>query len=146
MDLELTVIVAEPSPPCLQLNHHHRAFTLPSPLRVHLHAPKPRRLLLFNGGVFLLHQNGIHNVVVVAAARGDEGDESGLDGAEAGIKGDKFQVRAFVNIVVAVEVGAGGGGGVGCIGFVGGFESRILELVVVEVVVVEGGGVVDGVV
>jgi len=84
--------------------------------------------------------------VVVAAARGDEGDESGLDGAEAGIKGDKFQVRAFVNIVVAVEVGAGGGGGVGCIGFVGGFESRILELVVVEVVVVEGGGVVDGVV
>ncbi|QCD81326.1 hypothetical protein DEO72_LG2g1651 [Vigna unguiculata] len=46
-------------------NHHHRAFTLPSPSRVHLHAPKPRRLLLFNGGVFLLHQNGIHNVVVV---------------------------------------------------------------------------------
>lgn len=108
---------------------------------------QPRRLLLFNGGVFLLHQNGIHNVVVVAAARGDEGDERGLDGAEAGIKGCGFQVRAFVNISVAVEEGdAGGGGGVGCMGFVGGFESRILELVVVEVAVAEGVVVVDGVV
>jgi len=85
--------------PRLQLNHHHRAFTLPSPSRVHLHAPKPRRLLLFHGGVFLLHQNDIHNVVVVSAARGDEGDESGLDEAEVGIKGGGFQVRAFVKIV-----------------------------------------------
>ena len=85
--------------------------------------------------------------MVVATARGDEGDENGLDGVEAGIKGGEFQVRAFVNIVVAVEEDdAGGGGGVGCMGFVGGFESRILELVVVEVAVAEGIIVVDGVV
>jgi len=71
-------------------------------------------MLLFNGGVFLLHQNSIHNVVVVAAARGDE---SGLDGVEVGIKGGEFQVRAFVKIVVAVEEGdARRGGDVGCMG------------------------------
>lgn len=106
---------------------------------------QPRRVLLLNGGVFLLHQNGVHNLVVVAAARGDEGDERGLDGAEAGIEGGGFQVRAFVKIALAVEEGdAGGGGSVGCMGFVGGVESRILELVIVEVAVGEGG-VVGGV-
>lgn len=104
---------------------------------------KPRRVLLFNGGVFFFHQDGVHNLVVVAAAGGDEGDERGLDGAEAGIKGGGFQVRAFVEIALAVEEGdAGGGGGVGCMGFVGGVESRILELVVVGVAVAGGGGVV----
>ena len=56
-------------------------------------------------------------MVVVVAAGDDEGDKSGLDGAEVGIKGGGFQVRAFVKIAVAVEEGdVRGGGGVGCVG------------------------------
>lgn len=103
---------------------------------------QPRRVLLFNDGTVHLHQSSTHNPVVVAAAAGDEGDEGCLDGAQAGIKRGGFHVGAFKNITMAVEKGdAGGGPTVGCMGFVGGLESRNFQLVIGHVgveIVLEG--------
>jgi len=102
---------------------------------------QPRRALLFNDGILLLHQDRTHNLVVVAAAAGDECDEGCLNGAQAGIKGGGFHVGTFKNIAMAVEKShTRGGATVGCMRVVGGLQSRSLQLIIGQVLVVEGEG------
>jgi len=84
---------------------------------------QPRRGLLFDGSPLLLDQHRRHNLVIGAAAADNEGDQSSLEGSQAGVISSGLNVRAFMDSSLGIEKGdAGGGGAVGRVGVIRRFQ------------------------